>query len=191
MGVCVWCVECVCVCGVLGVCVCVCVQGAMLVCLRVRVGGAGLVVRSPGRLWTVLLQKTVVPTDWRRRSPGSLSALVASFPSVQGRVPSVSVLFLLCTQRLQGGQQWRTRCCRCRTRSFPCSGASTRPPRALLCGGRSSSPPRALITPAGGLPWEASWVSCSAAPPRTASPSFQEPLGILPCSDVSSVSSEL
>ena len=91
---CVWCVKCVC--GVLTVwcvcewvcvwcveCVCVCVQGAMLVCLRVRIGSAGLVVQSPGRLWTVLLQKpVVVPAGWRWRSPGSLSALVASFPSV-------------------------------------------------------------------------------------------------------------
>ena len=57
---------------------------------------------------------------------------------------------------------------------------STLPPRALLWGGRSSSPPRALITPAGGLPWEASWVSCSATPPRTASPSSRSPWGPSP-----------
>lgn len=119
------------------------------------------------------------PVDWRWRSLGSLSALVVSFPSVQGRVPSVSV-FLLCSQRLRGGQRRRSRCCRRRTRSIPCSGAPALPPRALPWGGQSSSPPRALSTPAGGLPWELGCVSCSAAPPLTASPPFQEALGAPP-----------
>lgn len=130
------------------------------------------------------------PIDWRSRSLGSLSALVVSFPSVQGCVPSVSV-FLLCSQELQEAKP-RVPVLPTERRSIPAVGLL--PARPGPFPGAASPPlapppsPQALPN---GLPWE-ELGSCPAFRPPL--PDLAAPLPGGPealLSEVSSVSSSV